>query len=234
MALTLSGTTPVYTLKNVATPIANYDAANKEYVDAKVAAAGGGTPSDSPYLEDGSYYSEGGDPYFCRLNILSGTSQRIVSVNQNKLCDTTNNLYCNAGNCNASSAILNDIKQNYQLITAKDDQSCSINDGQAYCWGYTGNGQKYLDLSMSSGNSSREGHTCVVVANGTVKCWGQGNYGQLGNGSSSASTIPVAATGINNAVRVYTSSSGYSTNYGRTCALLADKTVKCWGYHNQI
>ena len=40
----------------------------------------------------------------------------------------------------------------------------------------------------------------------------------------------MTVNGISNAVQVYTTSAGSSTNYGRSCAVLADKTVKCWGY----
>ena len=83
---------------------------------------------------------------------------------------------------------------------------------------------------MSNGNSSGDGHTCVVQSTGTVKCWGQGGYGQLGNGAASLSNVPVSVSGINNAVKVYTASSGYSTNYGHSCALLSTGQVKCWGY----
>ena len=144
----LSGTTPSYRLTNVADPLANNDAANKVYVDSKVSAAG--TSGTSPYLSDGSYYSEGGDPYFCRLNILAGTTQRIISVNQSKKCDSTNNLYCSAGSCTANASILDSIKLTNQLISARENTSCSISDGKVYCWGYMGNGQKYLDFSMSN------------------------------------------------------------------------------------
>jgi hypothetical protein len=225
----LSGTTPSYRLTNVADPLANNDAANKVYVDSKVSAAG--TEGTSPYLSDGSYYSEGGDPYFCRLNVLAGTTQRIVSVNQSKKCDSTNNLYCSAGSCSADASVLNSIKLTNQLISARENTSCSISDGKVYCWGYVGNGQKYLDYSLSSvGANTQEGHSCAVTGAGEVKCMGYGNYGQLGNGGASQSPTAVSVSGINNAVKVYTASSGYSTNYGHSCALLLDGSVKCWGY----
>lgn len=209
----LSGTTPSYRLTNVADPINNNDGANKIYVDSKVSAAGGGATGDSAYLENGSYYSEGGDPYFCRLNVLQGTSQRIVSVNQNKKCNSASNLYCNAGSCNADASVLNTIKLSNQLISARENSSCSISDGQVYCWGYVGNGQKYLDYSMSVNNDSYQGHNCAVTGAGEVKCMGYGGYGQLGNGANSNSSVAVTVSGISNAIKVFTTSSGYSTPY---------------------
>lgn len=45
--------------------------------------------------------------------------------------------------------------------------------------------------------------SCAVLAGGTVKCWGNNNYGELGNGSTAAgSTVPVSVSGITTAVAV--------------------------------
>lgn len=77
---------------------------------------------------------------------------------------------------------------------------------------------------------SQEGFSCTVTSNGQVKCWGSGSYGQLGNGTSSPSNQPVTVAGINNAVKVFTASSSFSTSYGRACAILSTGQIKCWGY----
>ncbi|DAC59826.1 MAG TPA: cell wall anchor protein, partial [Candidatus Poseidoniales archaeon] len=44
--------------------------------------------------------------------------------------------------------------------------------------------------------SGGEYHTCAVLDDGTVKCWGFDGYGQLGNGAASSSevTTPPSAT----------------------------------------
>ncbi len=55
------------------------------------------------------------------------------------------------------------------------------------------------------------------------KCWGINLDGQLGNNSSSQnSKIPVVVSGL-------TGVAALSAGYYHTCALLTDKTVKCWG-----
>jgi alpha-tubulin suppressor-like RCC1 family protein len=63
---------------------------------------------------------------------------------------------------------------------------------------------------------------CALLADGTIKCWGPNDRGQLGNGSTTLAKDPVQVTGISNAKQVVA-----GQNFA--CALLDDGTVKCWG-----
>jgi alpha-tubulin suppressor-like RCC1 family protein len=63
---------------------------------------------------------------------------------------------------------------------------------------------------------------CALLQDGTIKCWGMGEYGVLGNGQSFNSATPVTVTGINTATQI-------SLNGQSVCALLQDGTIKCWG-----
>jgi alpha-tubulin suppressor-like RCC1 family protein len=65
-------------------------------------------------------------------------------------------------------------------------------------------------------------HACVLLTDGTIKCYGNNRYGQLGNGTFDHSLIPVTVLGINNAIQI-------DTGLCCSCALLADRTIKCWG-----
>ena len=66
------------------------------------------------------------------------------------------------------------------------------------------------------------GHTCVVVADGTVRCWGLNAFGQLGDGTTDTPVTSVRVVGISTAIAV-------TTGRDHSCALLVDATVRCWG-----
>jgi alpha-tubulin suppressor-like RCC1 family protein len=66
-------------------------------------------------------------------------------------------------------------------------------------------------------------HTCVITATGGLLCWGDNDYGQLGNGSQSDSAVPVPVTGMSSDVIQVVGGERH------TCALKDDGTVWCWG-----
>jgi len=83
-----------------------------------------------------------------------------------------------------------------------------------------------IDVSGVAQISTGWGHACALLDNGSVNCWGENYYGQLGNGSTTAwgtrSNTPMAVQGLSNVTSI-------NSGYYHTCALLSDKTVKCWG-----
>ena len=79
--------------------------------------------------------------------------------------------------------------------------------------------------------------TCALLSTGSVECWGDNGYGELGTGSTTGpqtcqesegpcSTAPVAVTGLTNVIAI--SVGGYGgTDFA--CALLSNGSVECWG-----
>jgi alpha-tubulin suppressor-like RCC1 family protein len=66
-------------------------------------------------------------------------------------------------------------------------------------------------------------HTCALLRNGSVYCWGDNALGQLGQADNMPRLAPVQVTAVGNtAVAVSTSAS-------RTCVRRIDASVMCWG-----
>ena len=65
-------------------------------------------------------------------------------------------------------------------------------------------------------------HTCALVGDGSVQCWGGNDFGELGDGTTTAHPFPEPVAGIAGAVAI-------AAGFNHTCALLADGRVACWG-----
>ena len=141
-------------------------------------------------------------------------------------------------------------------VSAGDNHACAILDeGDLKCWGQNSSGQLGQGHTAHLGNEPGEmgdaldpvdlgsgrtalavtaglGFTCALLDDQSVKCWGWGNAGRLGSGSTSnignqpgqmGDALDPVDLGTGRTARAV------STGASHACALLDDGTVKCWG-----
>jgi alpha-tubulin suppressor-like RCC1 family protein len=142
-------------------------------------------------------------------------------------------------------------------LAAGDNYTCALLDnGAVKCWGDNTYGQLGLGdferrgdqlyemgdalpaVDLGSGRTALAitagfNHTCALLDNGSVKCWGENDmYGLLGLGDTErrgdqpgemGDALPAVDLGSGRTAIAVTAG-GY-----HTCALLDDDTIKCWG-----
>jgi hypothetical protein len=122
-------------------------------------------------------------------------------------------------------------------IAAGESHACALAAGGVKCWGLNGAGQigdgttttRLVATDVTglpagiTGIAVGQRHSCALTSSGGVKCWGENDHGQLGDGTTTDRTRPVDVTGLQSGVRALALSANAS------CALMVSGTVKCWG-----
>jgi alpha-tubulin suppressor-like RCC1 family protein len=113
--------------------------------------------------------------------------------------------------------------------------TCAVKtDGSLWCWGSNYYGQlgdgtggwgaySNTPVPITSGVSSVAlggAHTCAVKTDGSLWCWGDNEYGQLGDGTNIDSDTPV---------RITSEVSSVALGGDHTCAVKTDGSLWCWG-----
>jgi len=126
--------------------------------------------------------------------------------------------------------------------------ACAVTDtGALECWGANAQGRlgdgTTIDRPTPVGVVGLDGgvasvatglrHACALTTNGAAKCWGHNDTGQLGDGSTNDSAVPVDVVGLGSGV-VAVSASGSNCAFdsvfrSHSCALTVSGGVKCWG-----
>ena len=147
-------------------------------------------------------------------------------------------------------------KKVVQLVAGGYHNCVLLDDSSVKCWGNGGSGRLGYGSILSKGDGAGEmgdslaavdlgtnrkavqitagnTHTCALLDDSSVKCWGDGAYGMLGSGNTNdlgneagemGDSLPVVDLGTNKkAIQIAAANA-------HTCALLDDFTVKCWGY----
>jgi alpha-tubulin suppressor-like RCC1 family protein len=145
-------------------------------------------------------------------------------------------------------------------IAGGDAHTCAVlDDASVKCWGENGFGRLGLGNTIDRGDQAGEmgdsllpvnlgtgrtaveirsgdHHTCAVLDDATVKCWGRGQQGRLGLGNTThrgdapnemGNSLPVVPLGTGHTALEVTAGAAH------TCAILENGRVKCWGSNAQ-
>jgi alpha-tubulin suppressor-like RCC1 family protein len=127
-------------------------------------------------------------------------------------------------------------------LAAGGNHTCAIgSDGAVYCWGANYYGQSAGDdvtsvitptvvplapeLGAPNLLAVGDGHTCVATDQAQTLCWGRNNAGQLGNGITQDSSVPVPVVAQLAGLPLFSLSAGGS----HTCATGWNTETYCWG-----
>jgi alpha-tubulin suppressor-like RCC1 family protein len=136
--------------------------------------------------------------------------------------------------------VVSGLESGVAAIAVGDLHTCAVTTtGEVKCWGYNVNGQlgdgstdsRSVPVTVSgltsgvAAISAGAKHTCALTMAGAVKCWGYNGAGQLGDGTTTDTTVPVAVSGLDSGVVAIT------TGYYDTCALTSAGAAMCWGYN---
>ncbi|MEJ2539095.1 MAG: chromosome condensation regulator, partial [Gemmatimonadota bacterium] len=133
-------------------------------------------------------------------------------------------------------------------IALGGNHTCALLDsGAVRCWGLAANGQLGYGSTETIGDDETPAsagdvdvggrvtriaaggnHTCALLDNGAVRCWGAGLLGQLGYGATEQIGDDETPASVGD-VDIGGPATQVSVGGGHTCALLAGGAVRCWG-----
>jgi alpha-tubulin suppressor-like RCC1 family protein len=130
------------------------------------------------------------------------------------------------------------------------NHTCAVlPDASVRCWGYGGDGELGYGNTDSIGDdetpasvapldfgpgrsvkaiSAGTYHSCAILDDGTVRCWGFGAQGRLGYGNTSSVYSPASAGPVD--LGAGRTAVAISAGGADTCAIRDDGSVLCWGY----
>ena len=140
------------------------------------------------------------------------------------------------------------------MVSIGNWMGCAVSEiGAVWCWGSNSNYQsgdgtntsprstpvlsKSIDgtsaertaIAVSAGNAT----ACAVMKNGSVKCWGNAANGAFGNTKYTGPVADATAVSGIDGSTLATRAVSVATSSSNSCALMADSSVKCWGYSDR-
>lgn len=142
------------------------------------------------------------------------------------------------------------VKEVNKIIAGGNHNCAILSDGNIKCWGSNNYGQLGIGSTDTIGDDEHPSsidtlnfgqrvvdaagglaHTCVLLEDGDVKCFGRNQFGQLGLGHTDDIGDNETADAFESVPLPTKASKIYAgTNYN--CAVLDNKKVKCWGQNS--
>ncbi len=178
-----------------------------------------------------------GGPF--QLVTAGGAHSCALDVDGNAFCWGRNSdgQLGNGSTTNALSAVAVGGGRIFATLAAGRNHTCGLDTtGAAWCWGDNSQGQlgdgTTIDRSVPvqvTGNQlfgslagGGDAHTCATGATGIVRCWGANAAGQLGNASTSPSSVPVVVQAAGALTQVTLGDS-------HSCGITSGSVSVCWG-----
>jgi alpha-tubulin suppressor-like RCC1 family protein len=145
-----------------------------------------------------------------------------------------------SGPCDDSALLPHGGASHFTRIAGGAAHSCAITaTGGVKCWGDNSlgeigdgtNTQRNAPVDVVMLNATiisvvtGENFSCGLTSARTVKCWGKGDYGELGNGQNNPSTTPVDVMGLSGVASI-------AAGCKHMCAALESGGVMCWGWND--
>ena len=201
------------------------------------------------------------------VSLGTGKTAKAITAGDNHTCTilNDNSVKCWGDNLNGQLGLGNDgdgterdtpqavdlgVGKTAKAITAGKLHTCAIlNDNSVKCWGDNPSGQLGLRsttlqntpqaVSLGSSKTAKaitagDSHTCAILNDNSVKCWGENTHGHLGLGNHGNDTNRKTPQAVN--LGVGKTAKAITAGWGHTCAILNDNSVKCWGEntHGQL
>ena len=130
-------------------------------------------------------------------------------------------------------------------VAVGTNHTCALTDARRVkCWGSNAYGQlgdggvtsiptngaasdlpvDVMGVSDAVDVTAGDFSSCALIVDGTVRCWGYGGRGELGQGAFASSSTPVTVSGVGDATAI-------SQGLAHTCVLVPGGSAKCWGYN---
>jgi alpha-tubulin suppressor-like RCC1 family protein len=194
---------------------------------------------------------DGQSEYLTAITVEGLVGNNGFSINQGNICQVRpdQTLSCAGGNRDGQlgngtfdendgfEAVIS-INNAINIVIAREHACALIDGGTVKCWGDNGNGQLGIgsndprsiavptdvtEVDSATALALGDDHTCALLENKSVQCWGDNFNGQIGNGSTNDEIFsPQTVSGINSAIAI-------AANRDTTCAILEDKSTQCWG-----